>query len=241
MNLDSACWPDLAAGVDVVLVPLGACEQHGPHLPFDTDAVIASTVAQQATARLRAEGAAAVCAPVLAFGASGEHQHFAGTVSIGHQALFSVLLELGRSASCWAGRLVFVNAHGGNLPTVGAVARQLRYEARDAAWLPCQPPGSDAHAGRTETSLMLAIDPSSVRVADAVPGPSEPIGGLLRRLRQVGVAAVSPSGVLGDPTGACAEEGADLLAGLVDDVAVAVQGWQVGSDARLATPVRVSA
>jgi len=218
MKLDSARWPDLAGGAEVLLLPLGACEQHGPHLPFHTDAAIADAVARGAAGELRRRGVAGVCAPVLAFGASGEHQHFDGTVSIGHDALGLTLLELGRSASCWARRLVFLNAHGGNLPTVSAVARQLRQEGRDASWLPCQPSGSDAHAGRTETSLMLAIAPETVRLDAAVAGPSEPIGALLPRLREHGVIGVSPNGVLGDPTGASAEEGAELLAGMIADV-----------------------
>ena len=234
MNLDSACWPDLAGGAEVVLLPLGACEQHGPHLPFRTDAAIADAVARGAATELLRLGGNVVCAPVLAFGASGEHQHFDGTVSIGHDALHVILLELGRSASCWARRLVFVNAHGGNLPTVAAVARQLRHEGHDASWLPCQPSDADAHAGRTETSLMLAIAPEAVRLDAAAAGPSEPIGALLGRLREHGVIGVSPNGVLGDPTGSSAEEGARLLAEMIADVVESVLNGDVDGAGRLA-------
>ena len=103
-------------------------------------------------------------APPLAYGASGEHEGFAGTLSIGHAALRAVLVELGRSAGAWASRMVFVNGHGGNLPTVAEAVVQLRGEGRDVAWSGCAVPGGDAHAGRTETSILLALDPSVVRL-----------------------------------------------------------------------------
>ena len=75
-----------------------------------------------------------------------------------------MLVELGRSARAWASRVVFVNGHGGNLPTVAEAAVQLRDEGRDVAWSGCAVPGGDAHAGRTETSIVLALDPSLVRL-----------------------------------------------------------------------------
>src|SRR5215204_2153898 len=90
-------------GAQLVLVPVGSVEQHGPHLPLDTDTRIAAAVAA------RAATGALLVAPPVAYGASGEHEGFAGTVSIGHEALRLLLVELGRSASRWAARLVFVN------------------------------------------------------------------------------------------------------------------------------------
>ena len=138
MDLADTPWPELGARVEVVLLPVGSCEQHGPHLPFVADAAVATEVARRAVAVLRAEGVHAVLAPTLPYGASGEHQHFPGTIDIGHEALFRVLVELGRSVSCWAERLVLVNGHGGNLPTVAAAVAQLRHERRDAAWVPCE-------------------------------------------------------------------------------------------------------
>ena len=154
-------------------------------------------------------------APPLAYGASGEHEGFAGTLSIGHAALRAVLVELGRSAGAWASRLVFVNGHGGNLPTVAEAAVQLRAEGRDVAWSGCVVPGGDAHAGRTETSILLALDPAVVRVAAAEVGNTAP----LRELMPVLTAAAcggGPNGVLGDPRGATAAEGEALLATLVE-------------------------
>lgn len=239
MHLADTRWPELEATEVVALVPLGSCEQHGPHLPFVTDAAVAEEVARRAVLGLRVRGVRAVCTPVLAFGASGEHQHFPGTIDIGHEALFRVLVELGRSATCWADRVVFVNGHGGNLPTVRAATAQLRHEGRDTGWVPCEPPGSDPHAGRTETSLMAAIAPGAVRPEAAVAGATAPIEELLPRLRTGGVIAVSPNGVLGDPAGATAAEGEELLAELVAETVAAVRDGVTDLDGRLRAPAAV--
>jgi creatinine amidohydrolase len=95
-------------------------------------------------------------------------------------------------------------------------------------------PGGDAHAGRTELSLMLHVEPDRVRADRAVAGVTTPIGELLPRLRAEGVRAVSPNGVLGDPAGASAEEGAELLAALVRRLVDAAGAWRIGDDGRLA-------
>jgi mycofactocin precursor peptide peptidase len=203
-DLGDCAWTELD-GQPTVLVPVGSCEQHGPHLPLDVDTRVAVAVAQ------RAADDGVLVSPAVAFGASGEHEGFPGTLSIGHEALHAVLVELGRSAARWAARLVFVNGHGGNLPTVPAAAAQLRREGRDVAWFACFVPGGDAHAGRTETALLLALAPDLVRSDVAEPGNTAPLAELLPALRAGGVAAVSANGVLGDPAGASAEEGEQLL------------------------------
>jgi len=233
MDLASACWPYLVGGIDVVLIPLGSCEQHGPHLPFVTDATVAEEVARRTARALVYDGLRAVTAPGLSYGASGEHQAFPGTLSIGHDALERVIVELGRSASTWATRMVFVNGHGGNLPTVATAVLTLRGEGRDASWTPCQPPGADAHAGRTETSLMGAITPAAVRWERAAAGATEPVRDLIARLRSEGVVGVSPNGVLGDPAGASGAEGEKLLAGMVDRVVSGVLSGSVDGVGRL--------
>jgi creatinine amidohydrolase len=216
-------WPEV--GQPVVLVPVGSTEQHGPHLPLDTDALIASAVADVLGRRLREEGVDAVVAPAIAYGASGEHQAFPGTVSIGVQALTFLILELGRSASEWAARVVFVNGHGGNVESLATAVPVLRDEERDAAWLPCVPGTDalglgvpvDAHAGRSETSILLVLDPDRVRHGRIEAGDPRTIGALLPLLREHGVRAVAPNGVLGDPTAASAEEGLRLFAAMIED------------------------
>lgn len=200
----------------LVLVPLGSTEQHGPHLPLDVDARVAGRVAEGIAGRLAGSRPVWV-APTLAFGSSGEHQAFPGTVSIGGPALGALLLELGRSVSTWAASTVFINGHGGNVRAVAAAVRTLRNEGRDASWLNCSAMTVDAHAGRTETSIMLAIAPGDVRPFQDVVGNPAPVTQLMPALMEHGVRAVSPTGILGDPTGASAEEGARVLEAMVLD------------------------
>jgi creatinine amidohydrolase len=234
ITLGDATWPEVevlgSQGARLLLVvPLGSCEQHGPHLPFDVDTSVVRAVASGL-----AEADGVVIGPALEYGASGEHEGFAGTVSIGSEALVVVLLELSRSATRWASRVLFVTGHGGNAGALVAATALLRQESRDVAWWPCSVAGGDAHAGRTETSLCLALQPSRVRADRAAAGRREPVGGLMPHLRSDGVAAVSPNGLLGDPAGASADEGQALLAELSGRLCRAVDGWHVLADGRLA-------
>jgi creatinine amidohydrolase len=201
------------------LVPLGATEQHGPHLPIGTDAAIAVALAEGAAADVPG----AIVAPALPYGSSGEHQDFAGTVSIGAEATELVLVELARSATETFDRVLFVNAHGGNAAPLTAAVRRLRAESRDVrAWSPRF--GGDAHAGRTETSLMLALE-AGVREELAEVGNTAGMADLIDDLRAGGVGAVSSNGVLGDPTGASAAEGRALLAAATRDLCATLVGW----------------
>lgn len=231
-RLGDAVWPEVVTGA-TVLVPVGSLEQHGPHLPLDTDAVIATAVAEAAAALL---GDGVQVAPVVAFGSSGEHQGFPGTVSIGADALRLVLVELVRSLATWAARVVFVNAHGGNSIALSAAVTQLRDEGHDVGWVPCSTGAVDAHAGFTETALMLHLRPRSVRRRRAEAGNTTPIAELLPVLVEHGVRAVSTNGVLGDPAGATAREGARLLSGMALDVTLAVQGGQASARGILRVP-----
>lgn len=209
-------WTEVEPGA-TLLVPLGATEQHGPHLPIGTDARIAVAIAERA-----AFSTGAVVAPVLPYGSSGEHAGFPGTISIGADALRHVIVELVRSASTTFGKLVFVNGHGGNHGPLTAAVDQMRHEGHDViAWWPAIP-GGDAHAGRTETSLMLAIAPEAVRLERAEAGNPAPLAELFAVLSSSGVAAVSPNGVLGDPAGATAQQGEALLADLVAQLVRAI-------------------
>ena len=226
-RLGDTAWPEVegrvAAGTTTLLVPLGATEQHGPHLPLGTDTDIAVALAEAAADRLPD----ALVAPAFAYGSSGEHQDFPGTLSIGATATELVLLELGRSAAETFERILFVNAHGGNAAPVAAAVERLRVEGRDVrAWSPHF--GGDAHAGRTETSLMLALAEArmtAVREELAEAGNSASLAELIETLRADGVRAVSPNGVLGDPAGASAAEGRALLAAAVEDLSATLRTW----------------
>lgn len=229
-QLADLTWPQVEAGTgvpreqpawSVLAVPLGATEQHGPHLPHSVDTDIAVALC----AGLAAARPDVVVAPALPYGASGEHAGFPGTLSIGHEALAQVLVELARSATDTFGHLLFVSAHGGNAEGVRAAVSQLGAEGRDVSLFEPRWAG-EPHAGRTETSMMLALDPDRVRMDLAEPGNLLPLPELLPMLRGRGVRLASPNGVLGDPRGATAEEGRALLARLRSDLVAHVDQWR---------------
>ena len=240
-----------AGGVVLAVLPVGATEQHGPHLPFETDTLLATAAARalapgsDAGARAGAgagagrgieggtgETAMTTVLPALAYGASGEHQAFPGTVSMGTDALAETVLEIGRSVATWADRLLVVNGHGGNVEALRRAVTRLRYEGRDAAWLSCRTSEdpADTHAGHAETSLLLHLHPELVRTDRAEPGCTEPLTQILPAMRGGGVAAVSSNGVLGDPAAATDVEGRRLWGLLVADARRRLAAWRPGPD-----------
>jgi mycofactocin precursor peptide peptidase len=222
VTLAASTWTEVAgrAAETVLAVPLGSTEQHGPHLPLATDSLVAVALAE-GLARSRP---GVLVAPPVHYGSSGEHAGFPGTLSIGRSALEHLVVELVRSADAFAG-VVLVSGHGGNAEPLSRAAALLGHEGRRVlAWSP-RPAGGDAHAGRTETSLMLALAPSSVRIEAAVPGDGRPLAEVVGVLRTRGVAAVSPIGVLGNPLEASPEEGRALLDQMTGDLVSAVAAW----------------
>ena len=212
--LGDLTWTDVRDTTRIVLIPVGSLEQHGPHLPLDTDTRIATSLAKH-VCELRED---LVLGPALTVGASGEHAGFEGTLSIGTDALTTVLVELARSADAFRG-VVFVNGHGGNRDALLAARAILHHEGRTVvAWSPSIP-GGDAHAGHTETSILLAIDPGCVRVEAIEVGATAPLNELLEDLQAGGVKSRSANGVLGDPTTATAEHGNEIVITLVADLA----------------------
>ena len=118
-ELGAMTWTDLVE--PIVVVPVGSCEQHGPHLPLHTDTLIATELARDLVAR-RDD---AVVAPPITISASGEHQGFPGTLSIGSDVMADVVIEVARSAD-WAAGVVFVNGHGGNVAAMQRAAAVFR-------------------------------------------------------------------------------------------------------------------
>lgn len=224
----------LAQGSLDVIVPLGALEQHGPHLPLDTDALIAEAVADRAA---RAVGECVV-SPCLPIGASSHHLAFPGTASLSDSTLRDVLAQVIRTLLGHGFRSAYlVTGHAGNVGAMAAAIAELDPADRQRVvsfddW----PAQRDAvhrvaearynmdreqvgtHAGHFETSILLAIAPDRVDMSSAVAGHIGPAAAASAKLRSEGMAALSPVGVVGDPRGATAEAGEhylDALVGLV--------------------------
>lgn len=224
-------WADLAspevgaalamtdAGEAVGLVPVGATEQHGPHLPTGTDTVIAAGVAREA-----ARGTGALVLPPISVGVSyGHGTVLPGTLSLTPELLAAVV----RQYALWAAvsglrRLLFVNAHLGNTATLATATDALRLHHPELRvgvvdWWAASPQvlaeatadGEDIHANRAETSLMLALAPELVRT-DWLPGSDDEdrTAGLVFRYT---APALSTNGVTGRPSQATTELGRSLL------------------------------
>ena len=215
-HLPTHTWTDVATEWErtVVLVPLGATEQHGPHLPLGTDSHIAEAICQAAARKVTGVSVA----PTLPFGASGEHAGFPGTVSIGYEALTYVLIELGRSLLPDVKAIVFASAHGGNDEAVRRACALLQSEGRNAIqWRPAVL-NVDLHAGHDETSMMMFLAPETVRTDAMVDHPITDLPETMAILRTSGVRALSPSGVLGSPSSANLAHGESLFTQYVNDL-----------------------
>jgi creatinine amidohydrolase len=212
----------------LVILPTGAIEQHGHHLPLGTDAMLGKLWLTHALPRLAADAPVWV-APPLTFGKSNEHLGFAGTVSISARTLRRQLLALATDLKALGFRqIAILNTHGGNSPTIISTVREiqttlgLRAGVLSGYYSPVQEPQEAAfgfHAGEWETSLMLAGIPELVQMDRAVceyPAQLD-VGGALRPCGGEAVFAwktadISKSGVMGDATRATAEKGTRWLA-----------------------------
>ena len=223
-SLADLTWPEIgrrAAAGAVLAVPLGSTEQHGPHLPLSTDTDIAVALCR-ALAAARDD---VLVAPPVAYGSSGEHAGFPGTLSIGPEALELLLIELGRSACDTFAHVLLVSAHGGNAEPVTRAESRLRAEGRDVhAFMPRW--AGDPHAGRAETAMLLYLTPGRVHMDRAVPGNTRPLAEIMPLLRADGVRAVSDSGILGNPLGAGSGEGHALLDSLAAALRRDVAAWR---------------
>ena len=229
--LGDLTWPDAQAQAQagaMLVVPVGSTEQHGPHLPLSTDTNIARALCSRIQGHPDVN---VVVAPAVAYGSSGEHSGFAGTISIGQEALELMLVELGRSATETFDRILYVSAHGGNTGPVHRAVATLRSESRDVRVFV---PGydGDLHAGHAETSIQLALEPGRVQMHEAVAGNTQTLSELMPARGSDGVQHGSRSGVRGDPTNASAPHGDELLDKVTRDLAELIAEWPAPLDQR---------
>ena len=195
----------------IVLLPLGSFEQHGPHLPLETDTIIIDSVIAQALRDIQFAADLFLVAPTIAISASDEHAGFPGTLSTGTEPLVHSVVAICRSAS-WSLGVCIVNGHGGNADALAQIISALEYEKITySIWSLPSYDGADMHAGHTETSVMLHVAPDEVRTDRIEPGTTGDASELVTQMRTVGVVGVSNNGVLGDPTTATKEHGIAVM------------------------------
>jgi creatinine amidohydrolase len=214
----------------IVVLPTGSIEHHGPHLPLATDLIMAETLATQIVEGAVAAGLDAWLLPALTYTKSDEHAWAPGTIWLGAHTLLDTLVAIGRSVAATPARtLVFYNGHGGNVALIQVALRELRVQFGLRTFcLNVAVPAGDTelgfgiHGGYGETSLAMHLRPDLVDLTDAVDAtPTH-----LARFERIGFAAApvqfgwtsddfGTGGVIGDPTGATAEAGAELASQLV--------------------------
>ena len=237
-------WPQIdqyLKKIDIALLPVGATEQHGPHLPLDTDSFDADYLARKVAEACT--DPRPLVLPPIAYGVSYHHSDFRGTLSISNESLSRLVYDIGMSvAANGVRKLVIINGHGGNMPSLNHAAQMIN---RDARIFVCVDTGetsdvdidalietpNDVHAGEIETSTSLAVRPHLVRMGEAVREIPQFSSRYLDFSSKRGVAwyaytdKISDSGVMGDPLRADGQKGKKIweimiahLASLVEDL-----------------------
>jgi creatinine amidohydrolase len=233
----------------VVIVPVAALEQHGPHLPVEVDTMLGETVARRTAEKAVAMGTPTVVLPVLWTGISEHHMSFGGTVTLDYAAFAMLVAGVVRSVLRHGfRRIVLLNAHGGNenalrtitddlTPKLGVPIVQFTYWYAAAVAIAkiLEQQGGLQHACEAETSMMMAVRPELV-AADRIPlaksntspGLSDVVGGGVYSWRSIG--SRSGSGVIGHPEAASAEKGERLFDAISEALATKLcnaELWQL--------------
>ncbi|MDQ3859410.1 MAG: creatininase family protein [Actinomycetota bacterium] len=230
--LEELTWPEiaelLAAGDDLCLLPVGATEQHGRHLPVGTDTIIADAVCREASARTGVP-----LLPTVAVSSSQAHtSKWPGTLALPPRLLVAAVVEIGRWARASGfGRLLLLNAHVGNVAPLKIAVDELRHMRELLVgvlnWYDLTPEiaefvtedAADWHAHRAETALMLHLRPELVRT-DEIRDDPDRTGALVFSYT---VAETSREGVTGSPSGATAEDGAVLFERVVESLSQRIE------------------
>ncbi len=230
--LEELTWPEiaelLAARGDLCLLPVGATEQHGRHLPVGTDTIIAQAVCGAASARTGVP-----LLPTVAVSSSQAHtSKWPGTLALPPRLLVAAVVEIGRSVRASGfGRLLLVNAHVGNAAPLKVAVDELRHLGELLVglvnWYDLTPEiadfvtddAADWHAHRAETALMLHLRPELVRTEEIRDDPDR-TGGLVFSYT---VAETSREGVTGSPSLATAEDGARLFERVVESLSARIE------------------
>lgn len=241
LMLDELSWSEvraeLNAGRDTVVMALGATEQHGPHMPLATDALLGDHMARRVADRLNA-----FVAPTIRIGCSSHHLEFPGTLSLADETFHAVVGDMVRSlARGGFGRVVLLPTHGGNFGPLGKALEKLgpvkgvqisaltdvrvllavAQLGESEYGVPLAEGG--LHAGEWETSLLMAVEPQLVHLERGAPGFTGDLDEALSAIFDSGVHHIAENGVIGDPASASAEHGERYWTAAVDLVLAAIQ------------------
>lgn len=219
----------VAQGMDLAILPVGATEQHGPHLATGCDTISPDEIAWRVSERT-----GAIILPALPYGISlGHTMHWPGTISLHPQTLTQVMIEIGR----WVigsgfTKFIMLNGNGPNTPSIESARIQLRYEFprcrfRVLSLFDCSSrvqrhyfsDAADIHANRGETSLLMHVRPETVRPDARVDEDDVTVG----RIFSYDMPTTTKSGVVGRPSLSSSADGAELVGMLVEDLSEIVQ------------------
>ncbi len=230
----------------VAILPVGATEAHGPHLPLDTDVTIAGAMAEAAGRRLSARGLTTILCPSLAYTPAAFAAAFPGTVSVRPETFASLLIDIATSLHRGGiGTLAIANAHldPGHLGALHAAADAIAERGLMGVAFPDvtrRPWGGRlteefrsgaCHAGRYEGSIVLACTPERVRadiMRDLPPNPAS-LSGAIREGRSSFADAGGPRAYFGDPAAATAQEGErtiEILGQILEEAVMDAMGWE---------------
>jgi len=243
VQIEEMNWPSIRKAIDsgfrTVLIPVGSIEQHGPHLPIFTDALLAYALCERVANRL----GRTLVAPVIRPGCSEHHLSFPGTISISpsmHQKMVDAYV--GSLINAGFRNFVIIPTHGGNFEPLrkGFSALKKKYPKANiygyfdlqrfvramndvAAQFGVSPEAAGAHSGFSETSCVLAVRKDLVDTMSATPGYVGPFDEKVSRLIiKKGMAAFTKNGVLGDPSRSSTEAGQKIIQNLVDHIVAAL-------------------
>ena len=223
-------WPEVRilrdGGMDMALLPLGATEQHGPHLPLNTDSVFAAALCMYASAKTSVP-----VLPTMSYGCSlGHTDRWPGTISLFPETLSLCIREIaGFLIRTGFRRLLIVNSHWGNTSSLRCAIDRIRFdhaghfqiglknsfEFTTSIWAQFIDDGEDFHANRAETALMMFLDPDAVRTDQIADDPDRTPGKVFTYV----VPQTSSNGLTGHPSRATAEDGRKLFVEMGDALA----------------------
>jgi creatinine amidohydrolase len=226
-------WNALA-DAKLAFLPIGATEQHGYHLPLNTDGIIADAIANELSKRFEPS----YCVPLLPYSASFEHADFPGCISLRIRTLTAVVTDIVQSLKrSGISNIVIINGHGGN-HLLRNIVQELNADDPQTVWGPfpnrrhweeayrvagiSETISRDMHAGEGETSLMMYLRPEAVKEdrRSDFDAPDRPF------LETVGMKPYTESGAVGFPTRATAEKGRLLLQSLTDQIASTLENME---------------